>query len=214
MVAVCGTPSCRSLWLPRDMAVEWPGRGIFLKVENATSAFLATCCFALISHCLGSVMALPRFPVLMRRFLEPFCCSCQISSPARWPKTPWTRGSAPPGIVDPGRAPVHQAQPHHPARRTRVGGAAPPGGRRRASRRLDSVRTPVGGWGRLGASSWPQIRRAWDRRRCALLTDFWAAGRARNPLDFVRWVVPIKARGRYTLCSAIHRARRRCPAGA
>ena len=24
---------------------------------------------------------------------------------------------------------------------------------------------PVGGWGRLGASSWPQIRR-WDRRRC------------------------------------------------
>jgi hypothetical protein len=39
-----------------------------------------------------------------------------------------------------------------------------------------------------------------------LLADFWAAGRARNPLDFVRWVVPIKARGRYTLCSAIHRA--------
>jgi hypothetical protein len=25
-------------------------------------------------------------------------------------------------------------------------------------------------------------------------------------LGFVRWVVPIKARGRYTLCSAIHRA--------
>jgi hypothetical protein len=25
-------------------------------------------------------------------------------------------------------------------------------------------------------------------------------------VDFVRWVVPIKARGRYTLCSAIHRA--------
>jgi len=39
-----------------------------------------------------------------------------------------------------------------------------------------------------------------------LLAGFWAAGRARNPLDFVRWVVPIKARGRYTLCSAIHRA--------
>jgi hypothetical protein len=35
-----------------------------------------------------------------------------------------------------------------------------------------------------------------------LLADFWATGRARNPLDFVRWVVPIKARGRYTLCSA------------
>jgi hypothetical protein len=39
-----------------------------------------------------------------------------------------------------------------------------------------------------------------------LLADFWAAGRARNPLDFFRWVVPIKARGRYALCSAIHRA--------
>jgi hypothetical protein len=39
-----------------------------------------------------------------------------------------------------------------------------------------------------------------------LLADFWAAGRARNPLDFVRWVVSIKARGHYTLCSAIHRA--------
>jgi hypothetical protein len=40
-----------------------------------------------------------------------------------------------------------------------------------------------------------------------LLADFWAAaGKARSPLDFVRWVVPIKARGRYTLCSAIHRA--------
>jgi hypothetical protein len=37
-------------------------------------------------------------------------------------------------------------------------------------------------------------------------TSIWAAGRARNPLDFVRWVVPIKARGRYTLCSAINRA--------
>jgi hypothetical protein len=39
-----------------------------------------------------------------------------------------------------------------------------------------------------------------------LLADFWATGRARNPLDFARWVVLIKARGRYTLCSAIHRA--------
>jgi hypothetical protein len=39
-----------------------------------------------------------------------------------------------------------------------------------------------------------------------LPADFWATRRARNPLDFVRWVVPIKARGRYTLCSAIHRA--------
>jgi hypothetical protein len=37
-----------------------------------------------------------------------------------------------------------------------------------------------------------------------LLADFWATGRARNPLGFVRWVVPIKARGRYALCSAIN----------
>jgi hypothetical protein len=54
MVAVCDTPSCRSLWLPRDMAVEWPGRGIFLKVENATSAFLATC-LLLLATALGQL---------------------------------------------------------------------------------------------------------------------------------------------------------------
>jgi hypothetical protein len=40
---------------------------------------------------------------------------------------------------------------------------------------------PVGGWGRLGASSRPQIRR-WDRRRCRI-PDFWVTGRARNPLN-------------------------------
>jgi hypothetical protein len=40
------------------------------------------------------------------------------------------------------RAHVHQTQHHSP--RTRVGGAAPPGGRRRASRLLYSVRTPRG----------------------------------------------------------------------
>ena len=100
------------------------------------------------------------------------------------------------------RAPVHQTQHHHP--RTRVGGAAPPGGRRRASRRLYSVRTPRG-WlgparGEFLAPNSPLGPPP------VLLADFWAAGRARNPLDFVRWVVPIKARGRYTLCSAIHRA--------
>ena len=98
--------------------------------------------------------------------------------------------------------PVHQTQHHSP--RTRVGGAAPPGGRRRASRRLYSVRTPRG-WlgparGEFLAPNSPLGPPP------VLLADFWAAGRARNPLDFVRWVVPIKARGRYTLCSAIHRA--------
>ena len=98
--------------------------------------------------------------------------------------------------------PVHQTQHHSP--RTRAGGAAPPGGRRRASRRLYSVRTPRG-WlgparGEFLAPNSPLGPPP------VLLADFWAAGRARNPLDFVRWVVPIKARGRYTLCSAIHRA--------
>ena len=100
------------------------------------------------------------------------------------------------------RAPVHQTQHHSP--RTRGGGAAPPGGRRRASRRLYSVRTPRG-WlgparGEFLAPNSPLVPPP------VLLAGFWAAGRARNPLDFVRWVVPIKARGRYTLCSAIHRA--------
>jgi hypothetical protein len=91
------------------------------------------------------------------------------------------------------RALVHQTQHHHP--RTRGGGAAPPGGRRRTSRRLYSVRTPRGWLGNSPPGPPP-----------VLPADFWAAGRARNPLGFVRWVVPIKARGRYTLCSAIHRA--------
>ena len=100
------------------------------------------------------------------------------------------------------RALVHQTQ--HPPTRTRAGGAAPPGGRRRASRRLYSVRTPRG-WlgparGEFLAPNSPLGPPP------VLLAGFWAAGRARNPLDFVRWVVPIKARGRYTLCSAIHRA--------
>jgi hypothetical protein len=62
------------------------------------------------------------------------------------------------------RAPVHQTQLHPP--RTRVGGAAPHPGvvGEPAAGCIPSV-PPVGGWGRLGASSWSQIRR-WDRRRC------------------------------------------------
>jgi hypothetical protein len=100
------------------------------------------------------------------------------------------------------RASVHQTQHHHP--RTRGGGTAPPGGRRRPSRRLYSVRTPRG-W--LGpARSEFLAPNSPLGPPPVLLADFWAAGRARNPLDFVRWVVPIKSRGRYTLCSAIHRA--------
>ncbi len=61
------------------------------------------------------------------------------------------------------RALVHQTQHHHPARaraeRHHPGVVGEP-----AAGCIPSV-PPVGGWGRLGASSWPQIRR-WDRRRC------------------------------------------------
>jgi hypothetical protein len=91
---------------------------------------------------------------------------------------PDRRGPVPPEYFSAGCCTPNPAPPP----RTRVGGAAPPGGRQRASRRLYSVRTPwLGGWGRLGASSWPQIRR-WDRRRCCT-ANFWVTGRTRNPLN-------------------------------
>jgi hypothetical protein len=93
---------------------------------------------------------------------------------------------------------------HQTLPRTRGGGTAPPGGRRRASRRLYSVRTPRG-W--LGpARSEFLAPNSPLGPPPVLLADFWAAGRARNPLNFVRWVVPIKARGRYALkavCAAL-----------
>jgi hypothetical protein len=61
--------------------------------------------------------------------------------------------------------------PPHPHPRTCVSGAAPPPGvvgeidvGEPAAGCIPSV-PPVGGWGRIGASSWPQIRR-WDRRWC------------------------------------------------
>jgi hypothetical protein len=61
------------------------------------------------------------------------------------------------------RAPVHQTQHHSPARacaeRHHPGVVGEP-----AAGCIPAV-PPVGGWGRLGASSWPQIRR-WDYRRC------------------------------------------------
>ena len=79
------------------------------------------------------------------------------------------------------RAPLHQTQHHRPTRawawRHPLGVVSEP------STGCIPYVPPVGGWGRLGASSWPQIRR-WDRRRCAVLADLWATGRARNPLDF------------------------------
>jgi hypothetical protein len=68
-------------------------------------------------------------------------------------------GITPPEYFSAGSCTPNSAPPP----RTCVGGAAPPGCRRRASLPLYSVRTPpVGGWGRLGASSWPQIRHMWS----------------------------------------------------
>ena len=88
------------------------------------------------------------------------------------------------------RAPVHQTQHHSP--RTRVGGAAPPGGRRRPSRRLYSVRTPRG-WlgparGEFLAPNSPLGPPP------VLLADFWAAGRART-LNRLPFLGPIFAVG-------------------
>ena len=137
----------------------------------------------------------------LRLGLQPPEGGCvQPRSPAGWSSGPPHLGIAPPEELNSRSCTPNPA----PLPRTREGGAAPPGGRRRASRRLYSVRTPRG-WlgparGELLAPNSPLGLPP------VLLADFWAAGRARNPLDFVRWVVPIKARGRYTLCSAIHRA--------
>jgi hypothetical protein len=102
------------------------------------------------------------------------------------------------------RAPVHQTQHHSPARawaerhHSGVVAGDPAAGC------IPSV-PPGGGWGRLGAGEFLAPNSPLGPPP-VLLADFWVAERARNPLDFVHWVVPIKARGRYTLCSAIHRA--------
>jgi hypothetical protein len=65
-----------------------------------------------------------------------------VSYPARWAGPPWVRALAPPVDLIPGSYTPSPAPPP----RTRVGAAAPAGGRRQASRRLDSVRTPPCGW--------------------------------------------------------------------
>jgi hypothetical protein len=61
-------------------------------------------------------------------------------SPARWSGSPWICALGPPGEFKTRSCPPNPAPP--PC--TRVGGTAPPGGRRRASRRLCSVCTPRG----------------------------------------------------------------------
>jgi hypothetical protein len=62
-----------------------------------------------------------------------------------------------------GLAPVHQTQHHSPARAW--AGRHHPGVVGEPAAGCIPYVPPVGGWGRLGASFWPQIRR-WDRRRC------------------------------------------------
>jgi hypothetical protein len=112
------------------------------------------------------------------------------------------RGIAPPEYLMPGFCTPNPAPPP----RTRVGGAAPPGGRRRASCRLYSVCTPRGWLGPARGEFLAPSSPLGPPPRCCWRISGWGTGRARNPLGFARWVVPIKARGRYTLCSAIHRA--------
>jgi hypothetical protein len=104
-------------------------------------------------------------------------------------------GITPPEYFSAGSCTPNSAPPP----RTCVGGAAPPGCRlgEPAARCIPSV--PPRGWlgparGEFLAPNSPHV-------------EFWATEPprgGRNPLGFVRWVVPIKARGRYTLCSAIH----------
>jgi hypothetical protein len=79
------------------------------------------------------------------------------------------------------RAPVHQTQHHSP--RPRVGGAAPPGGRRRASRRLSSFRPPRGGLGPArGEFLAPNTPLGPPP---VLLAGFWAARRqGQKPVGF------------------------------
>jgi hypothetical protein len=78
---------------------------------------------------------------------------------------------------------------------------------------------PVGGWGRLGASSWPQIRR-WDRRRCPMQISGGPLGGPE-----VRWVlsvgwcpskrvVVIHCARPYTALGGVISYHNACPAGA
>ena len=80
--------------------------------------------------------------------------------------------------------PVHQTQHHHPARaraeRHHPGVVGEP-----AAGCIPSV-PPVGGWGRLGASSWPQIRRC-DRRRC-----YWRISGPPPGGPETRWTLPVE----------------------
>jgi hypothetical protein len=60
---------------------------------------------------------------------------------------------------------------------------------------------PVGGWGRLGASSWPRIRR-WDRRRCCRRISGPPGG------PEIRWVLSVGwcPSKRVVVIHCIHRA--------
>ena len=79
---------------------------------------------------------------MAKNTVDPWCCAAGIFDPGLL----YTK----PSTTPPARA---RAERHHP------GVVGEP-----AAGCIPSV-PPVGGWGRLGASSWPQIRR-WDYRRC------------------------------------------------
>jgi hypothetical protein len=120
-------------------------------------------------------------------------------------KAPWARGMAPPEYLIPGFcASVHQTQHHSP--RMRGGRAAPPGGRRRASRRLYSVRPyPLWVVG-VGSGRVPGPKFAAGTATGAA-SGFLGHREGQKPVGFCPLGgAHFKARGRYTLCSAIHRA--------
>jgi hypothetical protein len=90
--------------------------------------------------------SIPFSRAMAQNTVDPWYCAASIFDPALLHTKPsTTRGSS-----FPARA---WAERHHP------GVVGEP-----AAGCIPSV-PPVGGWGRLGASSWSQIRR-WDRRRC------------------------------------------------
>jgi hypothetical protein len=69
------------------MAVEWPGRGIFLEVENATSAFLATCLLLLataLGPLYGAVALLRTYAADFRGLLLLVVLVVQLHAAAFW----------------------------------------------------------------------------------------------------------------------------------
>jgi hypothetical protein len=109
------------------------------------------------------------------------------------------RGMAQPVEYIPGSCTPNPA----PSPRTRVGGAAPPAGVV-GEPAAAVVFRPYPPWV-VGATARGEFLAPNSPLGPppVLPADFWATGRAGSLLDFVRWVVSIKARGPYTSYSAI-----------